>query len=914
MKNKLNSQPIPWNRYTWAVLAAWTAITGVLVVWGLGRQRSDMLNLARQQARIMSDKDILVRSWVSRFGGVYVPLTPESPPNPYLAHVPDRDIVTPSGQSLTLRNHELDRESWVALGHITSLNPVRPEDAPDEWERQALEKFEQGQTEVSSIESIRGERHMRLMRPLVTEQSCLKCHAEQAYRVGDVRGGISVEVAMQPLLAAGAADRNRLLLGFGVIWLAGIAMIAFGSLHLKRQFGARMAIQNELREREERYRIVADYTMDWEYWRAPDGNLQYISPACERVTGYSTDEFSRDPTLVVRVVHPEDQAAFEQHLDEMRQSSGETQDVDLRIVRRDGEVRWLSHVCRPVYWDDGSLAGRRISNRDITERKRAEEVLRLAHRQLEQANRELEQASRLKSQFLANVSHEIRTPLNAIIGMTGLLMDTGLNKEQRDFAETARGSGEILLGLINNLLDFSKIEADKLDLESAPFDLRQCVEQAVDLLAPRAAEKGLELAYRLQEELPTLLVGDVTRLGQILVNLVANAVKFTPHGEVVVSVTGRSCGPERWELHFAVSDTGIGIPPEHHGRLFQAFTQVDASTTRRFGGSGLGLAISRRLSELMGGRMWVESSGTPGEGSTFHFTVVAAACSGLPDREEGRPELFAGKKVLIVDDNQSARDILLQQLAAWAMRPTAVSSATEALELLHQGMRFDLALLDYQMPLMDGPMLADAIRQLPTGQDLPLIMLSSLGAKLASDGNQFSAWLTKPVKLSQLRAVITGVLKPSPAPPRRPHAAPTLFDQDLGRRHPLRILLAEDNAVNQKVALRILERLGYRADVAANGLETLEALRRQDYDLILMDALMPEMDGEQATAAIREQWPAERQPRIIALTANVLSEDRERYLALGMDDYLAKPIRVSELCRVLNESPTRIHPPPEFWP
>jgi signal transduction histidine kinase/DNA-binding response OmpR family regulator/HPt (histidine-containing phosphotransfer) domain-containing protein/HAMP domain-containing protein len=537
----------------------------------------------------------------------------------------------------------------------------------------------------------------------------------------------------------------------------------------------------------------------------------------------------------------------------------------------------------------------------VNDRARAERALR-------ESVEAAEGASQAKSSFLATMSHEVRTPMNAVIGMTGLLLDTDLSDEQRHFAEVIHQSGDGLLTIINDILDFSKIEAGRLELERVPVNIRECIESALELEAGRAVEKNLELACLLEPSVPRAIVGDITRLRQVLLNLLNNAVKFTHSGEVVVSVSAEqlpdSGDGERVRLEFAVRDTGIGIPADRTQSLFDSFTQVDASTTRRYGGTGLGLAITKRLVELMDGQIWVES--VVGRGSTFHFSAVAAVAD-APARaheEQSQPEL-SGKRALVVDDNATNRQILRRQTESWGMAARETHSPVEALALVRGGSHFDVAILDMQMEGMDGNALARAIQD--QDRTLPLVMLTSLGRRREDTeaGVDFAAFLTKPIRPSQLYDVLMTVFAgdATRVPPQPVPAVPAPTAPD---RVSLRILVAEDNALNQQLALLLLSRLGYQADVAGNGREALAAVERRSYDVVLMDVQMPEMDGLEATRRLLQRHPdPQRRPRIIAMTANAMQGDREEYLAAGMDDYIAKPIRRDDLGAALDRCVAR---------
>ncbi len=668
-----------------------------------------------------------------------------------------------------------------------------------------------------------------------------------------------------------------------------------------------------------RLALVAAHTTDAIIVTDANGLIEWVNEGFVRLSGYHAEEvINRKPGSFLQ--GPRSDPTTVAYIHE-RLSTQQGFSVEIINYSKSSVPYWAELKVQPMRDGSGIVTGFMGTASDITARKAAEERTNAAKEEAEQLNTQLEIviaqaqqsateaniASQAKSSFLATMSHEIRTPLNGVIGMASLLRDTGLDERQLDFVRTIETSGDALLSIINDVLDYSKIEAGRIELESAPFDLRQCIEDALDLFAAKAMEKDLELISRVGPGVPSIILGDVTRLRQIIVNLVSNALKFTAKGEVVVSLDATAPGVDGAHvLTIGVKDSGIGIPADRMNRLFQPFSQVDSSTTRKYGGSGLGLVICRKLAEAMGGIMWVDSEA--GQGSTFSFTIkTRSEAATAPSRWQISSEVYAGKNILVVDDNAAIRAWLTEQIAAWGAQVTAADSGAAALTYLQGTDACDLALFDRAMPGMDGLKLAEEVRKIPARVALPFILLSSLTNNATPPG--FANLVSKPMKPAPLFTALDRTIGNGLATDA---AALAVAQAKVIRAQvplsSMRLLLVEDNVVNLRVATMLLAKLGFRVRVANNGEEALAVLKDETYDVILMDMEMPVLDGCEATRRIRATASAER-PWIIALTANAMSADRNRAFASGMNDFVTKPIRLSELSTALQRAAGHMNAP-----
>ena len=686
----------------------------------------------------------------------------------------------------------------------------------------------------------------------------------------------------------------------------------------------RKQTENALRESNEKFHQLADHITDAFWIRSPDmREVHYISPAFERIWGRSAESLSADPHQWTDFILPEDRARVQRVYEGLTGDAANV-DVEYRIMRPDGEIRWVR--ARGFQVRDAANRLIRLTGivTDITERQRAADALRASLEDVSRTNRALqaeiverrraedaaEAANRSKSEFLANMSHEIRTPLNGVVGMTELALGTDFSAEQREYLDMVKLSAESLLTVINDILDFSKIEAGKLAVDAIPFDLSECLATTLKLLATRAQLKGLELAYDIRPDVPTALVGDPNRLRQIVTNLIGNAIKFTDHGEVVMTVEAETQTDSDAVLRFSVSDSGIGVPQDQQQAIFSPFIQADESTTRKYGGTGLGLAISTSLVGLLGGRIWLESE--TGHGSTFHFTVsFALQHAPLPETRARDPRLLhlRDMPVLVVDDNAVNRRILEATLRRWLMKPVMAESGRAGVAAMLEGKMagapFPLVLLDGQMPEMDGFSVAEEMKGNPELAGTTILMMTSAGRR--GDGARckalgIAAYLMKPISQTELLEAILTVLDMPSGGPDQPEVVTRHSLRESRRK--LRILLAEDNKINQLIASRVLGKRGHTVVIVGNGREALAALDepgQRQFDLILMDVQMPEMDGFEATEIIRARdRSAGTHLPIIAMTAHAMKGDEERCLAAGMDGYVSKPIQVDQLVATID--------------
>ena len=657
-----------------------------------------------------------------------------------------------------------------------------------------------------------------------------------------------------------------------------------------RDVSERIQTLNALLESEKRYRFITENSTDMLSIHTVDGIMSYVSPASNRVLGYKPTELvNLDP---FKLCHQDDLPKLKEALREYIIKRQKVASFTYRMHRKDGDYIWIETVAKAVINDQNMVTQIQAAHRDITERKMVEQ-------ELLKAKIEAESATKMKSEFLAMMSHEIRTPMNGVIGMTGLLLETKLTSDQEEYAEAIMESGDALLTVINDILDFSKIESGKMEFDENPYELSSLIDGVFSLLSIRAKEKNIELIYFLDPELSVLLIGDSLRIRQILINLISNSIKFTSEGEIFVSVSkaDKILGENEVELHFSIKDTGIGIPKDKIDRLFNPFIQVDSSTSRRYQGTGLGLAICNKLVDMMGGKIWVDSVYM--EGSIFSFTLQNKISVDLdnatPAQLSESNQSLLNKRVLIFSDNPTQLHVLTMQCKNWKMQTFAVKNEQEALEKIKSGIAFDVVITNLHLPEDERVQLCNRIRGFSAGT-LPFVHISS-------EKNQQSLGflptlnyhLSNPVKFSDMYKILVDLFKTLNREINVAELQNPAVELPLAERIPINILIAEDNLINQKLVTHVLSKMGYKIDIAENGIEVIQALKKKDYDLIFMDVQMPEMDGLEATSIIVNNWPRASRPVIIAMTANAMIGDKEKCIEAGMDDYMSKPIVLADI-------------------
>ena len=928
-------------RYTIAGILMWTVLLIGSLLWNAYQASHQMKENIWKEARAILNKDVTFLTWLAKHGRVYEPVTDKNPPDPSLANIPERDLMSPSGKTLTLMSPadimqkvlKDTSESDRIRSHIVSVESVNPLNTPDAWERAALEAFQAGAVEVHEVTSSSEGTFLRLMRPMSLEEGCLTCRENQ---------GISITFSMVPYYTLRGQVIKRMASMHLLLLILGLGTISF----MHRQGKRRLTEIRQSEERLQEYYKHLEEEVETRTVDLKDANKQLVSEIEERkqvekalkeserrlresqhiarlgqweldvrnntlrwsdeiyqILDIAREQFDASYDTFMEAVHPDDRELVNSVYSESLKTNT-PYDIIHRLLLKNGTIKFVHEICRTEYGSDGTPLYLIGTVQDITELKQVEQKLQQAKEAALEAQYAAEQANQSKSVFLARMSHEIRTPMNAIIGLGHLTLTTDLNQRQADYVRKIHHSARILLGILNDILDFSKIEAGKLEMESIPFRVDEVLEDLSSLIGLNAAEKGLEFLFATDPAVPNMLMGDPLRLGQILINLSNNAVKFTEHGEIVVT-TELLCDEEAHVLlKFSVSDTGIGITPEQTSKLFQSFSQADESITRKYGGSGLGLVICKRLVEMMHGEISVESH--PGRGSTFSFTARFGVNS--EDQQSTILPDFGlhGRRILVADDNETSRSILHDMLSALPCDVSCVSSGTAALRELERtavSAPYDIVLLDWKMPGMDGIEIAHRLREDSQLTERPhRILLAPYGRENAQqivDDADFVGFLRKPVTMSQLLSMIMNVLKhqtQASFASRPSHLSgidgPPLFK-------PAYALLVEDNPINQQVAAELLQSVGLSVDIVQNGKEAVERLSAADhqtYDIVFMDIQMPEMDGYEATKRIRALKFC--QP-ILAMTAHALAGEREKCLQSGMDDYISKPIDPEHLFSVL---------------
>ena len=937
------------NRWWWLLpVMAWACLVGGSL-WLTKTSITDhSYRVARETARNIFDMIVLTRSWNARHGGVYVPITDSDQPNPYLK-VPDRDIVTKDDRYFTLINPaymtrqiaELAEGKNNTVFHITSLKPIRPANQADPWEIKALESFENGVEEVTERIETEGKDIFRYMAPLLTEQDCLKCHEKQGYKVGDIRGGISVSLQGGPIFGGDTERITQVLVQHAVVFLLVSALQGLFFELFRRQWLALKHIEDRQQEiikerthtlattnlrlecNEVRLRAVVENAADGIITMDEAGNIEDFNRAAEEIFGVRKEEVKGGPVSVIipeqlQEAHNE---GFSRYLKtgqarvlgkrlelKGRHGSGRQPDIELAIneVEAGGERRFIALARDITEKKEAVLALQKAHDELRLEREQLAQRVEERTAELRESNEELKRAAKAKDEFLANMSHEIRTPMNAIIGMSYLALQTELNQKQRSYVKKVHRAGENLQRILNDILDFSRIESGMLSMETIRFNLEDVLENMSNRIFLKAVEKGVDLIFDVDPDVPLALEGDPLRLSQILINLGDNAIKFSESGdEILVSVAVQQEEGDGALLHFSVRDTGIGMTEAQQAKLFQPFSQADSSTTRKYGGTGLGLVISKKLTNLMGGKIWFESEA--GAGSIFHFTVRFKKQQDQAESGEHLTQPGISHRLLLIDGNALSRQIWSRQLTRFGFRVDEADSAEAALAGLEQGDEtapFELILMNWQKSGLDTPKCLIRIHNDKTLSEVPLLIMAKVHEdeeiRRAACDIGLAGILTKPLirRLSLLNAVMLAIDGKVMQERRSKQRAQTT-ETDRSRIHGARVLLVKDNEVNQELVQELLQTENLRVDVANNGSEALSMLERDSYDAVLMDCQLSNMAADTTSRRIREQ-PRFTDLPIIAMTADEMVGDQERMSSAGINGQITKPVNADAMFEMLD--------------